>query len=114
MPDSEKRKIHPKSQNVDSGGNIIDFHISDAEPLLVNIKNGYKAKGIAMKNGFFICPLEAGSIQVKLLGQRDNSQTLTIPTERVDVMVGQWMEEKCVEIIASGTSVTKALIGWSN
>lgn len=114
MGDSEKRRTHPKSQNVDSGGNILDFHISDSESTLIDISTGYTAQGIVMKNGFFICPLEAGVIKIKLLGQKNTTRTLTIPTERIEAMVGQWMEEKVVEIIANGTTVTKALIGWSN
>jgi len=111
---SDKRKTHPKSQNVDSGGNILDFHISDSELVAINISNGYIAKGIAINNGFFICPLTTGIIKLKLLGQKGTTRTLTIPAARIDVMIGQWMEEKCVEIIKDGTTVTSALIGWSN
>ncbi len=107
------KKIYAPTQLRDGGGHIIDFHISDGESTTIDISKGYKQDSDLVKRGFFICPLTTGIIKVKLLGQLDTTRTLTIPVVRVDKMIGLWMEEKCVEIVA-GTTVTEALIGWSN
>ncbi len=108
----KKRRSWPPVQIKDSGGNSIDFHIRESEVAEVDISAGYVAKGNALTNGFFICPLVTGTINVKLINQVDTTRSLPIPSERVDVMIGKWMEEKCVKIVASGTTVTRALIGW--
>lgn len=108
----KKRKNFPPTQIKDSGGNNLDFHIRESEIAEVDISAGYTAKGNALVSGFFICPLVAGTIEVRLINQIDSNRSLPIPIERVNVMVGQWMEEKVVEIVAGGTSVNRALIGW--
>jgi len=108
----KKRRSWPPAQIKDSGGNSIDFHIRESETTEVDISAGYIAKENALTNGFFICPLVTGTIEVRLINQVDTTRSLPIPSERIDVMIGQWMEEKVVEIVASGTTVTRALIGW--
>lgn len=108
----KKRRAFPPVQIKDSGGNSIDFHIRESEIAEVDISAGYVAKGNALTNGFFICPLVTGNINVRLINQIDTTRSLPIPSERVDVMIGKWMEEKVVEIVANGTTVTRALIGW--
>lgn len=107
------KKNNPGVSLRDSGGITINFHPTESEITEINISNGYVPESErAIKNGFWICPLEDGTINVRLLHQKDTSRSLPIPSERVLPMVGQWMEEKCVEVLASGTTVTRALIAW--
>jgi len=97
---------------VDIAGNTVDFIISASESAEVDISSGYVPTNRLAREGFYICPTGSGTIQVRLVGH-SSSQSLTIPAARITAMQGRWMEEKCVEIIAGGTTVTAALIGWS-
>lgn len=105
---ANKQRIHSPNQPKDSGGNTMDFHISDGENTVQDLTSGYIPP--TKIRGFFICPLVSGTMTVRLLGQAYPEQ-FVIPTARVDAMVGFWMEEKISEIISS--DITEALIGWA-
>lgn len=105
-----KQRNHSPTQIKDGGGNTVDFQITAGEETAVDISAGFVPP--TNIKGFYICPLTTGDIKVRLAGQT-GTESFTIPTARVDVMNGLWMEEKCIEIIATGTTVTSALIGWS-
>ena len=114
MSEKEKRTHFPPAQMKDAGGNSISFHPTESEITEIDISNGYVPKSIyAQKSGFWICPLVSGTITVRLVGQVDTNRSLPIPVERIDANIGQYLEEKCVEILATGTTVTRALIVWS-
>lgn len=112
MADKIKQRTYPSQIVRDGGGNIVDFQITNGESTPQDISSGYEPKAEIVDKGFYICPLESGDIVVQLLGQEDG-ETFTIPTARVDVYVGSWMEEKIKRIISAGTTVTSCLIGWS-
>lgn len=108
------KKNNPGVNLRDSGGITINFHPTESETTEIDISNGYVPESEkAIRNGFWICPLTTGTINVRLLNQKDTTRSLPIPTERVDANLGQWMDEKCVEIVKSGTTVTRALIAWN-
>ena len=96
----------------DRGGNIIDTIITNGESDAVDISSGYQPSDVAARDGFYICPLGTGTINVVLAGQ-NQSGSFNIPAARVTAKQGLWMEEKCIAINATGTTVTSALIGWN-
>jgi len=109
----KERRAYPPVQMRDSGGGSISFHPNESEITEIDISAGYKPKSKqALATGFWICPLATGTINVRLLHQKDTTRSLPIPAERIDAVLGTWMEEKCVEILASGTTVKRALIAW--
>ena len=97
---------------VDFAGNTVDYIITASESGEVDISGGYVPDDPFAREGFYICPTGTGTIQVRLVGHT-SSESLTIPAARITAMQGRWMEEKCVEIIATSTTVTAALIGWA-
>jgi hypothetical protein len=109
----KKDRAYPPVNLKDTRGGTINFHPTESEVTEIDLSAGYIPKSQEAKsNGFWICPLETGTINVRLIGQKDTTRSLPIPIERVDVAIGQWMEEKCVEVLASGTTVSRALISW--
>lgn len=109
----KKDRAYPGINIKDTRGGTINFHPTESEVAEIDISQGYIPKSQEAKtNGFWICPLESGTINVQLIGQKDTSRSLPIPTERIDANIGQWMDEKCIKIIANGTTVTRALISW--
>ena len=114
MAEYIKKRSYPPVNTKDAGGHTISFHPNESEITEIDISAGYTPKSKqAIENGFWICPLEDGTINVRLLNQKDTTRSLPIPSERVLPFVGSWMEEKCVQIVASGTTVTRALIAWN-
>ena len=110
---AKERRAYPPAQMKDAGGETISFHPNESESTEINLSTGYKPKSKqALATGFWICPLVDGTINVRLLHQKDTTRSLPIPSERVFPMIGQWMEERCIEVLASGTTVTRALIAW--
>jgi hypothetical protein len=105
-----KQRVHSSVQLKDGGGNTIDFHISDGENIVIDLSSAYTPPAYIANKGFFICPLVAGALVVRLIGQ-EVGDSFTIPAARINANIGLWMEEKCAEVI-SGT-VSSALIGWS-
>ena len=102
----------------DVGYNTISFHPTDGEPNPIDISNGYVPKSsVARRTGFWICPLVSGVIVVRLLNQVNDDvssyRSFTIAQVRVDANIGQYLEEKCIEIIANGTTVSSAIIAWN-
>ena len=107
-----KQRLNQATRIVDIAGNTVDFIITASESSEVDISSGYRPTDSLAREGFYICPTGAGTIQVRLIGHTD-TESLTIPAARITAMQGRWMEEKCVEIIATSTTVTAALIGWA-
>ena len=97
---------------VDFAGNTVDWIISNGENTEQNISTGYRPTNRFAREGFYICPTGTGTITVRLVGQ-DASESFVIPAARITAMQGMWLEEKCIEILATGTTVTAALIGWA-
>lgn len=112
MTDVVKQKSYPSQQLRDSGGNVVDFQITDGATINPST-GGYTPPANKALSGFNICPLTAGVIVVRLKGQAA-TETFTIPEARISAMEGLWMEEKVAEIIAAGTTVTSCLVGWGN
>lgn len=113
MSEAKERRAYPPVQVKDAGGETVSFHPNESEITEIDLRSGYKPKSKqALATGFWICPLTTGTINVRLLHQKDTARSLPIPTERIDAMLGQWMEERCVEVLASGTTVERALIAW--
>lgn len=113
MSEKIKRVAYSPANMKDAGGKTISFHPNESEITEIDLSNGYIPESKqARENGFWICPLVSGTINVRLLNQKDTTRSLPIPIERVDAMTGTWMEEKCIEVVKSGTTVSRALIAW--
>lgn len=111
---AKTRKVDP-IQILDSGGNIVNFHVTDGESTfkdlsIVNYKIPVGKRETA--SGFHICPLVAGTITGRLKGQT-GTESYTVYPERTSLYIGSYMEENWDEIYASGTDVTKAMIAWN-
>ena len=115
----KKKRAYPGVNIRDLGGNTIGFHPIDGEEDVVDISKGYKPKSTqAISNGFWICPLTTGIIKVRLLSQVDDAnpdenRSFIIASVRVEANIGQYLDEKCVEILRDGTTVTSAMIAWT-
>ncbi len=111
---AKERRAYPPVNLKDSGGETINFLPNESEVTEIDLSKGYKPSSQqALANGFWICPLVSGTINVRLLHQKGTSRSLPIPVERIDANIGNYMEEKCIEILKSGTTVTRALIVWN-
>ena len=119
MAVAKKRRAYPGINIKDLGGNTIGFHPIDGEADLIDISNGYAPKSpLAIANGFWICPLSEGVIKVRLLSQLDDvnptkSRSFVIAEVRVFANIGQYLDEKCAEILKDGTTVESAMIAWT-
>ena len=117
--EATKKRAYPGINIRDVGGNTIGFHPIDGESGLIDISKGYKPKSIqAVTNGFWICPLTEGIIKVRLLSQLDDAnpdqnRSFIIAEVRVEANIGQYLDEKCAEILRDGTTVTSAMIAWT-
>ena len=107
-----KQRLNQAMRVVDIAGNTVDFIITAGETSEQDISGGYVPDDAFGREGFYICPTGTGTINVRLVGQSPG-ESFAIPAARVTAMQGMWMEEKCVEILATGTTVTAALIGWA-
>lgn len=108
----KKQRAYGSQSIRDGGGNIVDFQITNGEQTAINPTTGYLPSTEGSQKGFYICPLTEGVMVVRLVGQ-NSDESFTIPDARISAVVGTYMEEKCVEIISTGTTVTSCLIGWS-
>ena len=107
-----KQRLNQPVRIVDIAGNTVDWIITNGEKTEQDISSGYVPTNRFAREGFYICPTGAGAITVRLVGQLA-TESFVIPAARITAMQGRWMEEKCTEILATGTTVTAALIAWA-
>ena len=107
-----KQRLNQPVRIVDIAGNTVDWIITNGENTEQDISSGYIPSNRFAREGFYICPTGTGTITVRLVGQSP-SESFLIPAARITAMQGRWMEEKCIEILGTGTTVTAALIGWA-
>jgi hypothetical protein len=108
------RRVDPV-QILDDAGNIMFSHITNVVSIANLSTVGYKLPN-TQKNystGFKVCPLEAGTITGRLVGQ-GVGEYYTMPTVRTTKIIGSWSEEVWAEIITTDTTVDAVLIGFNS
>ena len=66
----KKDRAYPGVNMKDTRGGTINFHPTESEVTEIDISKGYVPKSQEAKtNGFWICPLVTGTINVQLIGR---------------------------------------------
>ena len=106
-----KRKQYPPFQLRDSEGRVTTININNGLSSEIDGTGGYSPSFDKHPNGFFIKPLVSGTIKVRLIGQA-KGDSYTFSTEEVNAYIGKRLEERVVEIIATGTTVDRLKVVW--
>ena len=108
------RRVDPV-QILDDAGNIMFSHITNVVSIADLSTVGYKLPNThkAYSTGFKVCPLEAGDISGRLIGQGVGESYL-MPTIRTTKIIGSWSEEVWAEIYIANTDVNAILIGFNS